>query len=140
MAEYVVVYDTVTGRLLGQLAQTAHIADGAVTSGKIGSGQVGPHIAADAVLSAHVGALVIGDPHIRSGVVDAARLTGTLQDARLPTVQAGKTFSGNIDILGTDRYIRNPTQSGNLIITAGIYTHGAALSLYEEDYVVGQHT
>jgi hypothetical protein len=48
------------------------------------------------VLSAGIGSEAIGNPHIRSGVVDAAKLTGTLQDARLPTTQKGKVFSSEI--------------------------------------------
>ncbi|MFH1484902.1 MAG: hypothetical protein ABIH46_02430 [Chloroflexota bacterium] len=59
-------------------------------------------IAPGAILSASLGAEVVGDSHIRSGVVDAAKLAGTLQDARLPNAFSEKFFSGTIRIWRPD--------------------------------------
>lgn len=86
MAEIIVCYDSTTGERVGKLLDNSHIAaaaaiaysklalsgqlvandivDGAVVSAKIGSGEIGPHIAAAAILSAHMGAGIIAAPHL----------------------------------------------------------------------------
>ena len=82
--EYVVIFDTVTGNWLVKQAGSAHIADLAVVSGKLGVGSVisgaiasgqiaGAHIAAQGILSANIGTNILATAHIANqGILSAS--------------------------------------------------------------------
>lgn len=75
MADYVLIYDTSTGRLKAKLAETAQIADGAVTSAKLASGQVGsPHVAPAAIVSALIASGQVGSLHVAPAAIVSANI------------------------------------------------------------------
>ena len=128
MAEIVVTYNNVTGAMVAKkidssflvsgILGSGYLADGAVTSSKvgsgqlawphvaaggllsasIGSGQLGPHVAAGGILSSHVSSGQIGTPHLATGVtLTSPTIQGTvLAGAGLtwPAITLGGAVAG----------------------------------------------
>lgn len=73
MADYVIIYDTATGRLKAKLAETEQLTDALITSAKIGSGQIGSlHVKPAAIISSLIASGAIGRDHIKHGEIVSA--------------------------------------------------------------------
>jgi len=140
MADYVIIYNTTTGRLQANLAGASQLVDGAITSAKLASGQVGSlhvapaaiissliasgaigrsHILAGEIVSANIGALAIGAGHLAWGAVVSGKIAALgiqAADINWGQVASGKYAAGSImnaDI-GNAQIISSKIASGHV--------------------------
>lgn len=142
-----VTYDTSTGQYLVQKAGSSQIADGAITSGKIGVNAIWTdHITDLAVTSAKLAAALIGS--IEAGVADEAVTSAKLASGAVigdriayAGIFSGRLASGavgTVELLG-NQIVTSAKITANIIATPHILNQGLLSSVFGANVIATPH-